>query len=106
MGREIKSGEKALSDVEMEQMLDYARMVDGRAKLSTSSDKPIEHVRYSLTSPDGAKANAGRMRGALTDKDLKGRISFEFFDPTGKRILIRRAQLRRPASGRAAWLLY
>ena len=99
IGREIKSGEGALGDSDMSQMLDYARMVDAQAKLPTSSGTAqIKHVRYSFTSPVGSKANVATMRKAFTDSNLKGRISFEVFNPQGKKIIIRtQAQLEAQA---------
>jgi hypothetical protein len=90
IGREIKSGEGALGPEDLSQMRDYARMVDGQATLHpTSGDVTIKHVRYTFTSPAGAKANVDVMRAAFTDADLKGRLSFELFTPTGKTVVIK-----------------
>jgi len=90
IAREIKSGEKTLSDAEMLQMLDYAKMVDGRAKLKTSTGTAeIKSARYTFTSPDGAKANVGRMREAFRNTESRRHITFEVFNERGKRIIIR-----------------
>jgi hypothetical protein len=65
-------------------------MVDGRAVLPTESgDVTIKHVRYTLTSPEGAKANVEVMRKAFKDGALAERISFEVFTSEGKLVLIR-----------------
>lgn len=91
IGREIKSGEGKLGDADLAQMRDYARMVDGQATLPTASGPAqIKHVRYTFTSPAGAKANVDTMRMVFTDKDLgNGRISFELFSPSGKAVTVR-----------------
>lgn len=90
IGREIKSGEGKLGDADISQMHDYARMVDGQATLRTpSGNAQVKHVRYTLTSPAGAKANVETMRKAFTKDELKTRISFELFTPEGKSVIIK-----------------
>lgn len=87
IGRELKSGEGKLSDGDILQMRDNARLVDGRARLQLDSgEATIEHVRYTFASPAGARANVETMKLAFTDKNLTGRISFELFTPEGKKL--------------------
>ena len=93
IGHEIKSGEGRLSDVEIEQMEDLAKMVDGKAVLRTENgDVTIEHGRYTFTSPGGAKANAEVIRRGLTDSDTAGRIAFQVYTPEGKLVKIESVQ--------------
>lgn len=70
-------------------MYDYARMVDGKARLPTDSGEvTIEHVRYTFTSPEGSKANVQTIRDAFNDAELANRIDFELFTPDGKRVAV------------------
>jgi hypothetical protein len=87
---EIKSGEGKLTEADISQMHDYARMVDGRArvKLGDGTTATIEKVQYTFTSPAGAKANVKTITTAFTDDTLKGRFAFEIFTPSGDRVLI------------------
>jgi hypothetical protein len=90
IGHEIKSGEGKLSEPEIVQMDDYAKIVDGQARLpGEHGDLTIKHVRYTFTSPKGAKANLEVMRKGLTSDKTRTRLSFEIFTPEGKRVTIK-----------------
>jgi hypothetical protein len=93
IAREIKSTDARISDGEIMQMNDYAKMVDGQAKLVTGGGtKTIKHARYTFTSPKGAKANLQVMRDTFNRHG--NRISFELFTPEGKKVVVKdRAQL-------------
>jgi hypothetical protein len=87
LGREIKSGEGKLSDGDVMQMRDYGRMVDGGVEFLTSTGKhPLKEVRFTFTSPAGAKANVATMRTALTQKPTAGNVSFELYGLDGKKV--------------------
>ena len=90
IAREIKSGEGALSSSDINQMFDYAAMVDGQAALGGPAHlSKIKHARYTFTSPVGAKANIANMRKAFTHDKLAGRISFEVFSAKGEQTVVR-----------------
>lgn len=90
IGHEIKSGDGKLSDDEVVRMKDYAKLVDGKARLPTDNGEvTIEHVRYTFTSPEGARANVQTIRDAFKDPLRVNRISFELFTPEGKSVVIK-----------------
>jgi hypothetical protein len=90
IAREIKSGDGKLSIDELVQMRDYARLVTGLAVLPTDhGDVTIKHVRYTFTSPAGARANVTTMRDAFASPELAGRITFEVYTPAGVKVEIK-----------------
>jgi len=87
--KEIKSGEGALSDTELAQLEDYARMVTGEARLSKDGTVfVIKEAHYVFTSPDGARANVETMRNTLKRVALQDKLRFEVFTPEGKIVTI------------------
>ncbi|HWO20083.1 MAG TPA: hypothetical protein VNO30_14955 [Kofleriaceae bacterium] len=86
---EIKSGEGKLSADDLSQMRDYARMVDGRArvKLGDGTTATIERVQYTFTSPAGARANVETLK-KMFKPPFAGRFAVEIFTPSGNRVLL------------------
>jgi hypothetical protein len=88
---EIKSGEGKLTDADISQMQDYARMVDRGAKVKLGDGTPtmIERVQYTFTSPAGAKANIDTMRDMLGEQRLRDKLTIEMYKPDGTRVRIK-----------------
>lgn len=87
--REIKNITGELADRELSQFRDLVRLLDGSAPLWVGSDAAlVKHLRYVFLRAEGVRANLGFMRRTLAAR-ADGSISFEVFNKSGARRVIR-----------------